>query len=240
MSVALDGKVVLVTGAGSGIGAAAVSLIRARGGIAIASDLKGAALEHDVADAAAWDRAIAHAVERHGRLDGLVSNAGIASFGPLPDLDLEEFRRAYRVNVEGAFIGIQKAVAQFRRQGSPAQGSIVVTSSVMAMQAAPGVASYAATKAALQNMARAIGVELGRKGDFIRVNAVAPGPVRTPMLAGAMPEGAMDDPATWADVPLKEPCEPEDVAETICFLLSDEASFMTATVNTLDGGWSLT
>jgi 3alpha(or 20beta)-hydroxysteroid dehydrogenase len=240
MSAMLHGKVVLVTGAGSGIGAATVRLIRARGGIAIGTDILGAELEHDVTDAAAWDRAIAHAVDRHGRLDGLVSNAGIASFRALADLDLEEFRRAYRVNLEGAFIGIGKAVAQFRRQGSPAQGSIVATSSVMATQAAPGVASYAATKAALQNMARAIGVELGRKGDFIRVNAVAPGPVRTPMLAAAMAPGGLDDPATWADVPLRQPCEPEDVAETIVFLLSDEASFMTAAVTTLDGGWSLT
>lgn len=240
MTASLDGKVVLVTGAASGIGAATVRLIRARGGIAIGTDLAGADFDHDVTDPAAWDHAIAHVVAEHGRLDGLVSNAGIASWGALPDLDLEDFRKSYRVTVEGAFIGIQKAVAQFRRQGSPAQGSIVVTTSVMAMQAAPGTTSYAVTKAALQNMARAIGVELGRKGDFIRVNAVAPGPVRTPMLAGAMPAGALDDPATWADVPLKEPCEPEDVAETIAFLLSDEASFMTATVSTLDGGWSLT
>jgi len=240
VTASLDNKVILVTGAGAGIGAATIGLIRARGGVAVGTDLSGAELEHDVTHPAAWDRAIAHAVERHGRLDGLVSNAGVADYGALADLDLDTFQRSYRVNVEAAFVGIQKAVAQFRRQGSPAQGSIVVTSSVMAAQAAPGVASYAVTKAGLQNMARAIGVELGRKGDFIRVNAVAPGPVRTPMLAGAIPPGAMDDPATWADVPLKELCEPEDVAEAICFLLSEEASFMTSAVLTLDGGWSLT
>ena len=240
MTAVLDGKIVLVTGAGSGIGAATVQLIRARGGVAVGTDLAGADLMHDVTDPAAWDRVLAETVARHGRLDGLVSNAGVADYGALTDIDLEAFRRSYRVNVEAAFIGIQKAVAQFRRQGVPAQGAVVVTASVMATQAAPGTASYAATKAALQNMARAIGVELGRKGDFIRVNAVAPGPVRTPMLASAMPAGAMDDPETWADVPLKEPCEPEDVAQAIAFLLSDEASFMTSAVLTLDGGWSLT
>ena len=169
-----------------------------------------------------------------------MSNAGVADYGSLFDIDMEVFRRSYRINVEAAFIGIQKVVAQFRAQGSPAQGAIVATSSVMASQAAPGIATYAASKAALQNMARAIGVELGRKGDFIRVNAVAPGPVRTPMLAAALPPGALDDPASWADVPLKEACEPEDVAEAIAFLLSEEASFMTSSVLTLDGGWSLT
>lgn len=240
MTAALDGKVVLVTGAGSGIGAATARLIAARGGVAVATDISGADHRLDVRDPADWDRMIAWTVATHGRLDGLVSNAGTSSFGPIVDLELADFRALIRVHVEGAFIGIQKAVAQFRAQGSPAQGSIVVTSSVMGAQAAPGVATYGAAKAALTNMAKAIGVELGRKGDFIRVNVVAPGPVRTPLLAAAMPPGAMDSAASWADVPLREPSEAEDVAETIAFLLSDEASFMTSTVATVDGGWSLT
>lgn len=239
MTATLDGKVVLVTGAGSGIGAATARLIEARGGLAVATDIQGAAHRLDVTDPADWDRMIAWTVAAHGRIDGLVSNAGTVSFGPLVDLDVDAFRALARVHVEGAFLGMQKVVAQFRAQGRPAQGSIVVTSSVMGAQVAPGVASYATVKAALTNMARAVGVELGRKGDFIRVNVVAPGPVRTPLLANNMPAGAMDDPASWADVPLREPSEAEDIAETIVFLLSDEASFMTSAVATVDGGWSL-
>lgn len=240
MTARLDGKVVLVTGAASGIGLATARMIGERGGIAVATDIKGRPdCILDVTDPGQWDAAIAHAVARHGRLDGLVSNAGTMDAGPVIDCDLEAFRRVARVHVEGAFLGIQKVVAQLRRQGSPAQGSIVVTSSIVGSVPLPGIAAYGSAKAALSNMARAIGVELGRKGDFIRVNAVAPGPVRTPLLADAMEPGYFDDPANFTDVPLGAVSEPEDVAETICFLLSDEAGFMTATVNTVDGGWGL-
>lgn len=238
--MSLTGKVFIVTGAASGIGAATAALIRARDGVAVATDLKGADVILDVTDPADWDAAIAAAIVQHGRLDGLVSNAGVASASSLVDLDMADFRRASRVHVEGAFLGMQKVVAQLRAQGTPAQGSIVAVASVMAQQAAPGTAAYAATKAGLSNMARAIGVELGRKGDFIRVNVVAPGPVDTPMLRNMMPPGAMDDPGSWTDVPLKTASDADDIAEAIVFLLSDDASFMTSSVTTVDGGWSLT
>ncbi|MCO5791699.1 SDR family NAD(P)-dependent oxidoreductase [Blastomonas sp.] len=254
MTFDIRNKVVLITGAASGIGAATARLAAERGAHVIATDLDGARMQgvaadchcigltHDVTSQDDWDNAIAAAVHHYGRLDALVSNAGIVNYERIIDLDMARFRRLNQVHVEGSFIGLQKAVAQMRAQsgGKPATGSIVLTASVMANCAAPAISAYAAAKAAMANMARAVGVEVGRKGDMIRVNAVCPGPTRTPLLEGVMPAGAMNDPAHWADVPLGVPQEPEDIAESILFLISEESSFMTATQMVVDGGWSLT
>jgi 3alpha(or 20beta)-hydroxysteroid dehydrogenase len=254
VSFRLEDKVVLVTGAASGIGAATARAAAAAGAKIVATDRDGSGAErvgrkcgglglaHEVTDPGAWDDVIARTVAEFGRLDGLSSNAGNAGFQPIAELDLAAFRQLAAVHVEANFIGLQKTVAQMRRQaeGGPAQGSIVVCASVMASEVAPGVASYATVKAALANMAKAIGVELGRKGDFIRVNAVSPGPVDTPLLRAALGDEAMRDPASWNDVPLGRPATPEEVADTIIYLLSDEASFATATQLVVDGGWSLT
>ena len=254
MSFRLDGKVVLVTGAASGIGAATARLAAERGASVVATDRDGEGAErvadecggiglrHDVAQPAEWDEAIARAVSEYGRIDGLSSNAGYAVFQPIAELDMAAFRDLIAVQVEASFIGMQKVVAQMRTQaaGEPAQGAIVLCASTMANCVVPGIATYATAKAAVANMARAVAVELGRKGDFIRVNAVSPGPVDTPLLRGALGEEAMRDPAAWNDVPLGEPSTPRDVAETIVYLLSDEASFTTATQLVVDGGWSLT
>lgn len=254
MTFDIRNKVVLITGAASGIGAATARLAAERGAHVIATDLDGARMQgvaadchcigltHDVTSQDDWDNAIAAAVHHYGRLDALVSNAGFVNYERIIDLDMARFRRLNQVHVEGSFIGLQKAVAQMRAQagGKPATGSIVLTASVMANCAAPAISAYAAAKAAMANMARAVGVEVGRKGDMIRVNAVCPGPTRTPLLEGVMPAGAMNDPAHWADVPLGVPQEPEDIAESILFLISEESSFMTATQMVVDGGWSLT
>ena len=254
MTFDVKDKVVLVTGAASGIGAATARLAAARGAKVIATDIDGEriqgvaadcqciGLKHDVTSIDDWDNAITAAVHHHGRLDALVSNAGIVNYEPIIDLDLARFRKLNQVHVEGSFVGLQKAVAQMRAQacGTPATGSIVLTASVMANCAAPAISAYAVAKAAMANMARAVGVELGRKGDMIRVNALCPGPTRTPLLEGAMPPGALDDPAHWTDVPLGVPQEPEHMAESILFLISEESSFMTATQMVVDGGWSLT
>ena len=113
LSERLDGKVALVTGAASGIGAACAALLRERGADVLGTDIApGADFVHDVTSEAAWDAAIAETVARHGRLDILVSNAGTASSGPIVDLTLAEFRRHSRVHVEGAFLGVKAAAAR--------------------------------------------------------------------------------------------------------------------------------
>jgi 3alpha(or 20beta)-hydroxysteroid dehydrogenase len=237
----LAGKVALVTGAASGIGAAIRARFEAEGAAVLGTDLQatGDLLAHDVTDEAQWDEAVGQCVARHGRLDILVSNAGTAQAGPIVELSLDDFRRQARVHVEGAFLGTKAAVAQMRAQGSPAEGSIILMASVAGLKPIMQTTAYGTAKAAMINLARAVGVEVGRKGDRIRVNAICPGGTRTAMTEALFDEAYWADPANFADLPLKDYCRPEDIAEAALYLASDESEFMTATHLTVDGGWLL-
>jgi 3alpha(or 20beta)-hydroxysteroid dehydrogenase len=238
---ALAGKVALVTGAASGIGAAIAARFAAEGAHVLATDRReGAGLfRHDVTDEAEWAAAVDEAVSRFGRLDILVSNAGTAQAGPIAELDLEAFREQSRVHVEGAFLGFKAAVAQMRRQATPATGSLIAVGSVAGLKPIMQTTAYGTAKAALIHMARAVAVELGRKGDLIRVNAVCPGGTRTPMTLASFDEAYWADPANFAAVPLKDYCRPEDIAEACLYLASDDSEFMTAASLVVDGGWLL-
>ncbi|WP_448586246.1 SDR family NAD(P)-dependent oxidoreductase [Thermaurantiacus sp.] len=237
----LDGRVALVTGAASGIGAATVERLRAEGARVLGTDIRasGEIFPHDVTDEAQWEAAVGECVARFGRLDLLVSNAGIAGAGPIVDLPLEAFRAQARVHVEGAFLGMRAAVAQMQRQETPARGSIVAVASVAGMKPILQTTAYGTAKAALINLVRAVAVEVGRRGDFIRVNAVAPGGTRTPMTEALFDDAYWADPANFAGVPLRDYCRPADIAGAITWLLSDAAAFVTATTLVVDGGWLL-
>jgi NAD(P)-dependent dehydrogenase (short-subunit alcohol dehydrogenase family) len=278
---ALAGKVALVTGAASGIGAATKALFEAEGAGVLGTDIRasGELFRHDVTDEAQWAAAVAECVARFGRLDILVSNAGTAQAGPIVELDLATFREQSRVHVEGAFLGMQAAVRQMRqqadacktgdrqadacktgdrqadacktgdrqadacktgdRQATPAEGSIIVIASVAGLKPIMQTTAYGTAKAALINMAKAVGVELGRKGDRIRVNAICPGGTKTAMTLAMFDEEYWADKTNFADMPLKDYCRPEDVADACLYLASDESAFMTANHITVDGGWIL-
>ncbi len=238
---ALSGKVALVTGAASGIGAAVCALFAQEGAAVLGTDIRAAGdmFAHDVTSEAQWDEAVAACVERFGRLDILVSNAGTAQAGPIVDLDMAVFREQARVHVEGAFLGIRAAAAQMRRQESPATGSIIAIASVAGMKPIMQTTAYGTAKAALINLTRSAGVELGRKGERIRVNAVCPGGTRTPMTEALFDAAYWDDKANFADVLTRDYCRPEDIAEACLYLASDDAEFVTASQLVVDGGWML-
>ncbi|MEX6723490.1 SDR family NAD(P)-dependent oxidoreductase [Parapedomonas caeni] len=249
----LDSKTAIVTGAGSGIGRATALRLAQAGARVFATDYSldaahataalygGPALALDVTDPAAWDAAIAAVVADAGRLDVLVNCAGILLAGPIVEATLADFDRLSRVHVEGPMLGMQRAIAQMRAQanGQPARGAIVNISSLAATRPFPDLPLYSTVKAALSNMSRAIGIEVGLDGDFIRVNCVHPGVVRTGMSEGLFDAATWDDAATFAHIPLGDYARPEDIAEAALFLASDDAKFMTSTAVTVDGGWTL-
>lgn len=241
MAGRLAGKVALVTGAASGIGAAIKDLFAREGANVLGTDIHatGDLFGHDVTDEAQWDAAVAECVDRFGRLDILVSNAGTAQAGPIVDLDLATFREQSRVHVEGAFLGMRAAVRQMRAQGSPARGGIVTIASVAGLKPILQTTAYGTAKAALINLTRAVGVELGRKGDLIRVNAICPGGTKTPMTLAMFDESYWADKSNFAHMPLKDYCRPEDIADAALYLASDDAEFVTASALTVDGGWLL-
>lgn len=238
----LAGKVALVTGAASGIGAATMALFEAEGAKLLGTDIRpsGVLFAHDVTNEAQWGAAVAECVARFGRLDILVSNAGTVQAGPIVELELDVLRDQSRVHVEGAFLGMQAAVRQMRAQERPARGSIIVVASIAGLKPILQTTAYGTAKAAMINMARAVGVELGRKGDLIRVNAVCPGGTRTAMTEDMFGSDACwEDPEQFANIPMKDYCRPDDIAQAILYLAGDEAAFVTASHLVVDGGWVL-
>lgn len=241
-----DGKVVLITGGASGIGEAAARRFACEGAQVILVDLNddaGRRLEEDlrteghdvafyatsVASEAAVTALYQRVGERYGRLDVLFNNAGVVLESFVGSTSLAQWRAVLEVNLDGAFLMAKAAIPLMIAAGG---GAIVNTSSIYGRVASPGASSYIASKHAIEGLTKSLALE--HAADGIRVNAVSPGYVDTPMVQLDIET----DPSLPGRHPLGRLAEPEEVVAVVAFLASDEASFVTGASYLVDGGYS--
>ena len=248
------GKVALVTGAASGLGAASARRLAAEGakvmltdvaadaGHAVADQIEDAGGQamfeaHDVTSPADWERVVAAAAERFGRLDILVNNAGVSG-GPqeLMTLELETWRRVLAVNLDGVFLGMRYAGPAIARSGG---GSIVNISSILGKVGLAGAAAYCASKGGVALLTKAAALEWAPLG--IRVNSVHPGFIETPMVSGAFQQA--ENANEMRDMIISRHAlarlgVPREIGDAVLFLASDESSFMTGAELVVDGGYT--
>ena len=241
----LDGKVALVTGGARGLGAATVRLMAEQGAKVVFGDVltaEGEALARelgddvvflpmDVTEQDAWDRAIARAAEL-GPLNVLVNNAAVVHMAALTETTDEDYLRVFRINQFGTFLGIRSVVAPMKAAGG---GSIINVSSIDGLHSAAGLSAYSSTKWAVRGLTKNAAIELGQYG--IRVNSVHPGGMYTAMGGSERATEEELNRGTYARFPIPRVGQPEEVAQVIVFLATDEASYSTGSEFVADGGW---
>lgn len=238
----VEGRVVLVTGAASGIGAATCERLRADRAVVVATDVAaGDGVDPlDVTDEAAVERAIAHTVADHGRIDGVVTAAGVAGGGPLHLLDIAEFRRVLDINLTGTLLVAKHALARMVDQEPVGgeRGSIVTLASIEGVEGTAGGSAYNASKGAVVLLTKNIAIDYGRRG--IRANAICPGFIRTPMLDGVFGLPGLEHvhAEITAEHKLGRLGEADEIAAVATFLLSRDASFVTGHAMVVDGGYT--
>ncbi|APF41128.1 SDR family oxidoreductase [Neomicrococcus aestuarii] len=253
-----EGKSVVITGAGSGLGrAAAVQVAKEQGKLTLV-DLNEAGLKEteqairevapnaevllvtaNVAQESDVENYVSEAVKKFGRIDGFFNNAGIeGKQNPTEDFGSDEFGKVINVNLSGVFYGLKHVLKVMREQGS---GAVVNTASVGGIRGVGNQSGYAAAKHGVVGLTRNSAIEYGQYG--IQINAVAPGAIMTPMVEGSLKQ---IDPENWEEVgkqfvqpnPMKRFGKPEEVGQLVAFLLSGDAGFINATVIPIDGGQS--
>jgi NAD(P)-dependent dehydrogenase (short-subunit alcohol dehydrogenase family) len=263
MTGRLADKIAIVTGAASGIGEAAARLFAAEGARVTCADINGdgarvtadhigdaaIAVQVDVADPAATERMVDETVAAFGGVDAVYANAGVAGSGRAGDIELDEWNRVIGVNLTGVWLSTKYAIPHMIAAGG---GSLVLQSSVGGVIGVPGIASYAAAKAGVIGLARQMAVDYGPQG--IRVNAICPGTVPTPLVrttyearggfsatAAAPPDATIDELIDAAKVrhPIGRLGTVDDIAQLALHLASDESSWTTGAAITIDGGMSV-
>jgi len=239
----LEGKVVIVTGSASGIGAATVARLTAEGATVVGFDAtaRGHDVVLDVRDEAAVSAAVAAVAAAHGRIDALVNAAGVAGGGPVHLVEADEWDRVVDVNLKGTFLTNKHVVAQMVDQEPDAlgqRGSIVNIASIEGLEGTEGGSAYNASKGGVVILTKNIALDYGRKG--IRANCVCPGFIDTPLMAAVFDMGGMEDVRrSFVEThALGRIGRPDEIAAAALFLVSDDASFVSGTSLVVDGGYT--
>ena len=240
MTGSLSDRVVFITGAGSGIGRAIADAARRAGAHVVGADIGDTtamadldlALTLDVSDAAAMDAATAQILSEFGRIDWLVTCAGLALMGSATEMALACWDKALAVNLTGTMLAARAVLPAMAAAG---RGSIVTLASIYGMTGSPGNLPYAVSKGGVLQLTRSIAADYGAAG--IRINALSPGFIETPMTGMLQHESPVRNGFINMHL-LKRPGQPEEVAKAAIFLLSDDASFITGANIPVDGGFS--
>jgi 3alpha(or 20beta)-hydroxysteroid dehydrogenase len=227
MAGRLEGKVVIVTGAARGQGLAEAQLFAAEGAHVVAGDV----LEHDgihldVTSSESWASAVAGVLKDHGRIDVLLNNAGVRAVAPVHEMPLADFQRVLDINLIGPLLGIQAVVPHM-----PRGSSIINVSSLNGLAANANTSAYTTSKFALRGLTKSAALDLGPLG--IRVNAILPGVIRTPMVSYIVDDY---EERLASGLPLGRIGEPMDVASAALFLASDDSAWVSGLDLTIDGG----
>lgn len=238
------GKTVVITGAASGIGRATAERVAREGGTVIALDIQDTVLEMsatpgifpvrmDVTDGEQLCEIVASSAEKFGQIDGAVAAAGLTRAGTIDTMSLESWSSVLELNLTAVFLLAKATFPEFRKAGA---GSFIAIASQVGLVGYPENVAYCAAKGGVINLMRAMAVDAS--GEGIRSNAVCPGPVDTPMLREGFAQTGEDMSVVTDRVPVGRVAHPDEIAASVCFLLSDDSKFISGSAWTVDGGYT--